>query len=153
MENYTYLGSTISSNLSLEDELNIQIGKAATSMAHLAKRVWDNSMLTINTKIKVCQVCILNTLLYSSKTWTLYCYQERRLNVFNVFHLHNLRRILGILRTTFQTKMFSHRRDYLVCLLYSPRDVRVGSVMSATWTPAECLKTCCTANLPLAPGQ
>ncbi|KAK4320191.1 hypothetical protein Pmani_008954 [Petrolisthes manimaculis] len=40
---FTYLGSTISSNLSLDVELNTRIGKAATAMAHLASRVWDNS--------------------------------------------------------------------------------------------------------------
>ncbi|KAK4318168.1 hypothetical protein Pmani_010810 [Petrolisthes manimaculis] len=40
---FTYLGSTISSNLSLDVELNTRIGKAATAMARLASRVWDNS--------------------------------------------------------------------------------------------------------------
>ena len=50
-------------------------------------------MLTISTKMKVYQACVLSTLLYSSETWTLYSCQERRLNT---FHLRCLRRILGI---------------------------------------------------------
>ena len=50
-------------------------------------------MLTISNKMKVYQACVLSTLLYSSKTWTLYSCQERRLNT---FHLRCLRRILGI---------------------------------------------------------
>ena len=62
-------------------------------MARLAKRVWDNTMLTINTKMKVYQACVLSTLLYASEAWTLYSHQERRLNS---FHLRCLRRILGI---------------------------------------------------------
>ena len=78
----TYLGSCISSNLSLDSELNVRIGKAATAMARLAKRAWDSSLLAINTKMKVYQACVLSTLLYGSETWTLYSRQERRLNAF-----------------------------------------------------------------------
>jgi hypothetical protein len=86
-DKFTYLGSTICNNLSLDAALNVRIGKAATAMACLAKRVWVNSILTINTQMKV------STLLYGSKAWTLYTHQERRLNA---FHLHHLRRFLGI---------------------------------------------------------
>ena len=93
VEKFTYLGSTISSNLSLDAELNVRIGKAATAMARLAKRVWDNTMLTLNTKMRVYQACVLSTLLYGSESWTLYSHQERRLNA---FHMRNLRRLLGI---------------------------------------------------------
>ena len=39
VEDFTYFASTISSNLSLDAELNTQIGKAATAVAHLAKKV------------------------------------------------------------------------------------------------------------------
>ena len=93
VDEFVYLGSTISSNLSLDTELNTRIGKASTAMARLATRVWDNSMLTTNTKMKVYQVCVHSTLLCSSETWTLYTRQERRLNT---FHLRCLRRILDI---------------------------------------------------------
>jgi len=62
-------------------------------MAHLIKRVWENTMLTIKTKTLVYQACVLSTLLYGSESWTLYTQQERRLNT---FHLRCLRRILGI---------------------------------------------------------
>ena len=39
VDNFKYLGSTISSNLSLDVEINARIGKAATVMAKLNKRV------------------------------------------------------------------------------------------------------------------
>ena len=93
VDEFVYLGSTISSNLSLDNELNTKIGKASTAMARLATRVWDNSILTTNTMMKVYQACVLSTLLYSSETWTLYSCQEGRLNT---FRLRCLRRILGI---------------------------------------------------------
>ena len=50
VEYFTYLGSVISSSLSLDPELNVRIGKAATMMARLSKRAWKNTLLTTNTK-------------------------------------------------------------------------------------------------------
>ena len=93
VEDFIYLGSIISSSLNLDTELNSRIGKASSAMARLSKRAWDNSMLTIKTKITVYQTCVLTTLLYGSECWTLYSRQERRLNT---FHLRCIRRILGI---------------------------------------------------------
>ena len=73
---FTYLGSTMSSNLFLEPELRRRIGKASSVMSRLSKRVWENKKLTLNTKIKVYQSCILSTLLYGSETWPTYSVQE-----------------------------------------------------------------------------
>ena len=75
MQNFKYLSSTTSNNLSLNTELNSR-GKAASSMACLTKRVWENNMLTRNTKIQVYQALVLSTLLYCSESWTLHCKQE-----------------------------------------------------------------------------
>ena len=93
VEHYTYLGSTISNNLSLDAELNTRIGKASTTLARLSQRVWNNKKLTIRTKVAVYRACVLSTLLYASEAWTLYSKQEKRLSA---FHMRCLRRILGI---------------------------------------------------------
>ena len=53
VDTFTCLDPTIASNLSLDDELNSRIGKTATAMARLARSAWNNSMLIINTKMKV----------------------------------------------------------------------------------------------------
>ena len=90
---FTYLGSTITSNLSLEAEINTRIGKAASCMARLSKRVWENKRLTTRTKAKAYQACVLSTLLYGSETWTLYAKQAQRLHA---FHMRCLRRLLGV---------------------------------------------------------
>lgn len=71
VDKFTYLGSTISCNLSLDAELNVRIGKAATAMARLTKKVWENTRLTLNKKMKVYEACVLSTLLYG-ETKTLY---------------------------------------------------------------------------------
>ena len=96
---FTYLGSTITDNLSLDKEIDRRIGKASTTLARLTKRVWSNPELTVKTKMAVYNACVLSTLLYGSESWTTYSRQEKRLNS---FHMRSLRRILGI---TWQDKV------------------------------------------------
>jgi len=93
VETFTYLGSTVSSSLSLDTEISSRIGKGAAVMSKLNKRVWSNSQLTVNTKLRVYQACVLSTLLYGSESWTTYASQEKRLNS---FHLRCLRRLLQV---------------------------------------------------------
>ncbi|KAJ8369375.1 hypothetical protein SKAU_G00094030 [Synaphobranchus kaupii] len=93
VSSFTYLGSTITNNLSLDAELSSRIGKAASTFGKLKARVWDNGKLTAHTKVQVYRACVINTLLYGSEAWTTYSHQEQRINS---FHLHCLRHILGI---------------------------------------------------------
>lgn len=93
VSSFTYLGSTITSNLSLDAEVSSRIGKAASTFGKLTSRVWENSKLTIHTKVRVYRACVVSTLLYGSEAWTPYAHHERRLNS---FHLRCLRRILGV---------------------------------------------------------
>ena len=62
-------------------------------MLKLSKRVCENHQLTLNTKLKVYQACILSTLLCGSESWTTYARQENRLEG---FHLRCLRQIMGV---------------------------------------------------------
>ena len=64
---FTYLGSTITDNLSLDAELNKRIGKAATTLGRLATRVWENPKLTTKTKMAVYNACVVSTLLYGAR--------------------------------------------------------------------------------------
>nr|XP_049699970.1 uncharacterized protein LOC126055306 [Helicoverpa armigera] len=93
VENFCYLGSTVTNNLCLDAEINSRIGKASTMFGKLSARVWHNKYLTVKTKIIIYQTCILSILLYGAETWTSYAKQERRLNN---FHMRCLRRILDI---------------------------------------------------------
>ena len=76
VDKFNYLGSTISRNQSLDSEIDVRIGKAASAMAKLDMRVWLNRNLTISTRVKVYQACILSTLLYGSHTWSSYSSHE-----------------------------------------------------------------------------
>jgi len=99
VHDFVYLGSSIADSLVLETEINRRIGKAATTMSRLAKRVWKNSKLTEQTKITIYKACVISTLLYGSEAWTLRAKLEHKLNI---FHLRCLRRILGV---TWQDKV------------------------------------------------
>ena len=50
VDKFVYLGSTISSTLSLEEELNSRIGKATTAFGKLRQRALENIKLTAKTK-------------------------------------------------------------------------------------------------------
>ena len=67
-DRFTYPGSTITNNLSHDAEIEKRIAKAATVMSKLSKRARENYQLTLNTKLKVYQACILSTLLYGSES-------------------------------------------------------------------------------------
>ncbi|KAL7859606.1 hypothetical protein SRHO_G00147530 [Serrasalmus rhombeus] len=90
---FTYLGSTISDNLSLDAKINKRIGKAATTLGRLTTCIWENPKLTTSTKMAVYNTCIISTLLYGSESWTTYAKQEQKLNS---FHMQCLRCIIGI---------------------------------------------------------
>ena len=70
---FTYLGSTITDNLSLDTELSSRIGKAASTFGKLTERVWDNGKLSVHTRVQVYRACFVSTLLYGSEAWTLIC--------------------------------------------------------------------------------
>ena len=53
VDEFVYLGSTISTNMNLDTEINKRIGKAAATLSKLTKRVWDKNLLTQNTKVGV----------------------------------------------------------------------------------------------------
>ena len=68
--------------LSIDNEITVRIGRA-----------WNNKMLTIKTKIRIYEACVLSTLLYGSVMWATYAGQERKLNT---FHLRCLLKIISI---------------------------------------------------------
>ena len=70
VQDFTYLGSTITSNLSTDVDINKRFGKASSAMSRLTNRVWENGALTRNTSIQVYKACVLSILLYGSETWT-----------------------------------------------------------------------------------
>ena len=72
VKNFTYLGSTIASDNTIDVEINNRIRAASGAFAGLWKRVWSQHGIKISTKCKVYKAIVLPTLLYSAETYTLY---------------------------------------------------------------------------------
>nr|VZI29038.1 unnamed protein product [Spirometra erinaceieuropaei] len=93
VENFPYLGSTLSRNAKIDDEVANRISKASQAFGRLKSTVWNRHRLQLSTKLKMYKAVILPTLLYGAETWTVYTRQARRLNH---FHLSCLRCILRL---------------------------------------------------------
>ena len=130
VDSSTYLGSTMPSKASLDDEISSRIAKATGVMAKLNKRVWNNDLLCEGIKLQVYQSFVLSTLLYSSKSWPTYSRQEKWLNG---FHLCCLQHFLQI--------KWQDRAPNTTCLAslhYSSKNAYHGSVMYTIWNSVAC---------------
>ena len=93
VENFTYLGSCLSSSGSLDKEISCRLAKASSAFGRLWTRVWHERGITQATKIAVYRAVVLTSLLYGCETWTCYHHHIKKLDQ---FHLRCLRRLLGI---------------------------------------------------------
>ena len=140
VQDFTYLGSTITSNLSTDVEINKRIGKASSAMSRMTSRAWEIGALTLNTRVQVYKAFVI--LLYGSETWTTYAKQEHRRNTFH------LRRICGI-------KWQDHISNTEVlklpitpaCILSSASVSCDGSATCVAWRMIESQKTSSTVTL------
>ena len=60
---FTFLGSTIIDNHSLDAEIDKRIGKAASTLTRLTARVWTSPKLSVKTKMEVYNACVISSLL------------------------------------------------------------------------------------------
>ena len=90
---FTYLGSTLSQNVTIDDEVNVKIARANATFSRLHANVWNRRDISLQTKLKVYRAIVLPTLLYACETWTVY---QRHAKKLNHFHTTCLRRLLNI---------------------------------------------------------
>ena len=93
VEDFTYLGSTLSRVVNIDSEVKNRIAKASSAFGRLRENVWERRGLSLTTKLKVYQAVVLTTLLYACETWTVYSRHAKQLNH---FHMSCLRRLLNI---------------------------------------------------------
>ena len=97
VDKFTYLGSTLSKVVHIDDEVNARIAKASAAFGRLRGSIWvrcgitDFSLSFSDTKLKVYRSVVLPTLLYECETWTVYQQHVKRLNN---FHTSCLRKLL-----------------------------------------------------------
>ena len=89
VDKFTYLGSMLSENAMIDDDISARLGKASASLGRPTKRLWNERGVCLSTKINVYCAVVLKTLLYVCEAWTPY----RRLDQ---FHMRCLRQIADI---------------------------------------------------------
>ena len=72
VDKFTYLGSTLSRALHIDDEITARIAKASVAFGRLRANVWERNGIKLDTKLKVYKAVVLPTLLYACETWTVY---------------------------------------------------------------------------------
>ena len=94
VDRFTYLGSTLSRVVHIDDEVNARIAKTSAVFSRPRGSIWDRSGIRLDTKLKVYRSVVLPTLLYACETWTVYQRHSKRLNH---FHTSCLRKRLKIM--------------------------------------------------------
>ena len=79
---FTYLGSCISSDCSVSNEVNARIRKARITFANL-RHLWRQKSLSLSLKARVYQATVRAVLLYGCETWANRVQDLRKLQVFD----------------------------------------------------------------------
>ena len=90
VDKFTYLGSTLSRAVHIDDEVTARAVKASVAFDRLRTNVWERNRIRLDTKLKVYKAVELPTLLYACETWTVY---QRHAKKLNHFHLRKLLKI------------------------------------------------------------
>ncbi|TNN20912.1 hypothetical protein EWB00_002046, partial [Schistosoma japonicum] len=88
---FTYLGSLISPNGLVSDEISARIHKARSAFANL-RHLWRRRDIRLMTKGRVYCAAVRSVLLYGCETWPLRIEDIRRLLVFDLRCLRNIAR-------------------------------------------------------------
>ena len=93
VSDFTYLGSNITSDGEVKEDVKICIGKAARAFGCLQRAVFQYRRLSVETKRKVYKAVVLSVLLYVTETWAIKVESLRRLTS---FHNRCVRSIMGV---------------------------------------------------------
>jgi len=90
---FSYLGSILTEDCDLTNEINHPIKLSAAAFGRLSQRVFFNHNLTVATKVSVYHAICLSILLYGCESWTLY---RRHVKVLEAHHIKCLQSILSV---------------------------------------------------------
>ena len=93
VDNFTYLGSNITEDGELQNEVAVRIGKASRAFGCLQKSIFQNKRLSTSIKREVYRATVLSVLLYGTETWAVKAHSLRRLSG---FHNRCIRSIMGV---------------------------------------------------------
>ena len=93
VDQFTYLGSTLSRSANIDAEVSRRISKASGAFGGLRQKLWHKRGIKLETKLSVYKATVLTSLLYACETWTTYA---RHIKQLDRFHQRCLREIMRI---------------------------------------------------------
>ena len=90
---FTYLGSTTSSDGRIDAEIQRRMAKASASFGRLRQRLWNNHHVSTRVKGTIYRAIVLSTLLYGAEAWTVYRRQVKKLHAFMMRHLRSIMKL------------------------------------------------------------
>ena len=90
VDKFTYLRSTLSRAVHIDEEVTARIAKASVAFGRLHANVWDRHRIKLDTQLNVYKAVVLSTLLYACETWTVYQRHAKRLIHFDLSCLRKL---------------------------------------------------------------
>ena len=97
---FTYIGSTITSNGCINDEIQRRMAKASASFGRLRQRLWNNHHVSMRVKGKIYRAIVMSTLLCGAEAWTVYIRQAKKMHAFMMRHLRSIMRITWMDKVT-----------------------------------------------------
>ena len=93
VEQFPYLGSLVTSGGIINAEVNCCLANASKAFGAMRQAVFKDCHLTVTTKRRVYEPCVLSILLYGSECWTPLCRHLNRLEAFHHRCIHTVLRI------------------------------------------------------------
>ena len=115
VEEFEYLGSTISQDCTLDREISVRISKAARTFGSLYRVLWCRKRLKTSTKMRLFKSVVLSTLMYGSETWVPSAAHMKRLQAF----------IMGCLRVILGVTRWEKKRNTELCSMAGIERVEV----------------------------
>ena len=121
MEQLKYLGTTLSTKNSIQEEIKSRF-KSGNVCYHLVQNLLPSSLLSKNTETKIYTTIILPVVVYGCETWSLTMREEYRLRV---FENRMLRRRDGLKRDSVTGEWGKLHNEELTDLYSSPNTIWV----------------------------
>jgi hypothetical protein len=92
VKEFVYLGSTLTEKGGSVTEIERRINLGYFKFNDLKKSIWNQSAISLKTKVQIYRATVLSTVLYGAESWTCTDKEYSRLNAFNTKPLRVLTR-------------------------------------------------------------